>query len=385
MIAASNDRSWAVLTTGATQLLTCLAAARQTGVASEQLEVWSFFNPHPPLMAFVEETCRQFQVPYRGHLQDSVGFVLSRRRMVTHPVDWRWIFAPTSHAGGEILRQNPFLGRLVGKKIITPFKPYDDLSLLLCALGYPRVIYVADGPMVFGNFGSAHKNWVWRGVKNLAAQLPSAEVIHCPAFLEESTRAVGKPVVLSQDLMDACYARIAGLGVVKQVVAKLTTAINRTDGALILSQNLFPGLASPYEEVRYYSDLIAHAVQNHQGPVVFKPHPRDVAGKLSLIRDLCLPLSAKPVFLTQNEACVPVEVLASVLRLDGWRVYGACTSALMSCRDMLGAAPVCATSPQLPETTNLGIREFAGRFRLRLEDLAAAPLSEDRDVKAGLK
>lgn len=382
-MSACNDRPWAVLTTGATQLLTCLAAARQQGVAFEQLEVWSSFKPHPPLVAFIQEICGAFQVPYCGHLQDSIDFVLSRRWMVAHPSDWRWIFDPTSHARREILRQNPFLEPLVGKKIITPFKPYDDLSLMLCALGYPKVIYVADGPLVFGNFGSARKNWVWRGVKNLAAQLPSAEAICCPAFLEESSRAVGKPVVLPQSLMDACYARIAELEDVKQVVAKLTTAINRTDGALILSQNLYSGLATPCEDIRYYAELVAHAVKNHQGPVVFKPHPRDEADKLSAISDLCRQLSAKPVFLSQQEACVPVEVLASLLRLDGWRVYGACTSALMSCRDMLGMAPVCVTSSLLPETTNLVIREFAGRFQLRLEDLVAAPLSQDGGVQVG--
>lgn len=382
-MSACNDRPWAVLTTGATQLLTCLAAARQQGVAFEQLEVWSSFKPHPPLVAFVQEICGAFQVPYRGHLQDSVDFVLSRRWMVAHPSDWRWIFDPASHARREILRQNPFLEPLVGKKIITPFKPYDDLSLMLCALGYPRVIYVADGPLVFGNFGSAHKNWIWRGVKNLAAQLPSTETILCPAFLEESTRAVGKPLVVPQDLMDECYARIAGLEEVKQVVAKLTTAINRTDGALILSQNLYSGLATPFEDIRYYAELVAHAMKNHRGPVVFKPHPRDESDKLSAISDLCRHLPAKPAFLSQKEACVPVEVLASLLRLDGWRVYGACTSALMSCRDMLGMAPVCVTSSLLPETTNLVIREFAGRFQLHLEDLVAAPLSQDGGVKAG--
>ncbi len=380
-MSANNDRPWAVLTTGATQLLTCLAAARQQGVAFEQLEVWSSFESHPPLVAFIQEICGAFHVPYRGHLPNSVDFVLSRRWMMAHPSDWRWVFDPTSHARREILRQNPFLEPLVGKKIITPFKPYDDVSLLLCALGYPKVIYVADGPLVFGNFGSARKNWTWRGVKNLAAKLPSDETVLCPAFLEESTRAVGKPLVVPQDLMDECYVRIAGLEEVKQVVAKLTTTNNRADGALILSQNLYSGLATSFEDIRYYAALVAHAGKNHGGPVVFKPHPRDVADKLSLISDLCRPLPAKPVFLSQKEACVPVEVLATLLRLDGWRVYGACTSALMSCRDMLGMEPVCVASSLLPENTNRVIREFAGRFQLRLDDLERTPPPRDGTKK----
>ncbi|MFA6564724.1 MAG: hypothetical protein WCV00_22650 [Verrucomicrobiia bacterium] len=360
---------WAVLTPGGTQLLTAIALLRMKRIPADLVEVFSFFPRHDALMSFVERVSALFGLRYGGVLDDYVRFFLGKKEVVLKPSGWKWFWTPESYSRQAILRLNSHLKRIQRKSLIMAFKPYDDLSLLLCGLNYPNTIFIADGAVVFGGFAEKQKDWTWRGVRNIAAEIPLSEPIYGPSYLRASSERFGIPADVPDEILLDCYERLMDLPETRRARDLFETRESPAQCALVLGQNLSPVLAHPFQDVEYYSVLIRDLAARGFRHIVYKPHPRDEEAKSRIIRDLVRSDSANLCMMSSDEACVPVEALSRFVCSRGWTAFGACSSALSGCQDHMQMKVSCVTSSILPLQTRNIIAEFAARHKFGIHEI----------------
>ena len=136
---------------------------------------------------------------------------------------------------------------------------------------------------------------------------------------------------------------------------------------MIVSQPLGPDLCAFEEEVAFYCSMIRTLAENGFKRIVFKPHPRDGDNKIACVAETSRGVARNLRFLNREEAKVPIEVISHLGGTKNWLCAGACSSAILGCRDLLGMEPRCFLSRQLPERVQKLISVFAEQNHVPLE------------------
>ncbi len=370
IVPGQSSERWAILTPGGTQLLTAIALLRMKRIPTDSVEVFSFFHPHNVLMGFIERVSRLFGLCYGGVLEHYVRFYIGKKQVALNPSGWKWFWNPESYSRQTILRLNSDLNRIKGKNLITAFKPYDDLSLLLCALNYPETIFIADGAVVFGGFAEKQKDWTWRGIRNIAAEIPQTVPIYGPSYLHTSSKRFGIPSDIPDAILLECYEKLLELPEARRAKELFETRESMHQCALVLGQNLSPDLAHPFQDLEYYSALIKALVIRGFRHIIYKPHPRDEETKSRIIRDMVRDCDVKLCVMPPDEACIPVEALSRFVCTRGWTAFGACSSALSGCHDHMHMKVFCVSSNILPSKTRSIIAEFAANHGFVVQEIS---------------
>lgn len=361
------ERSWLLLPTGVSQLLTMLALVEQWGIVPAQAEMrpWMGGNTNARVKDMMRRMAALAGIRSGEDLDETFRFVLARRNLLSCSAGFKWMTQPGIYVSSLLRHQNPQWADCVGRPMMIPFKPYECFSLLLCAAGSPRLEFVADGPLIGADFWNKKSNWRWRGVHNYATRLPGPYRIHCPASLESDTRRFGTPEIVPEQRFKQVYARMAALPEVQRCARALDSGGMRC--ALVVSQPLWPEMCSLEEDTDYFFALMERLSAEGFQRIVFKPHPRDAADKLAMIAERCKHLGQRAEFLSETEAVVPIEVLAHYARTKGWICAGACSTAILSCRSGLGMQARCFTAGSLPFALQATIERFATQNEVQLD------------------
>jgi len=206
-------------------------------------------------------------------------------------------------------------------------------------------------------------------VRNPYSGSPRCE-IWAPEWLQEALAPFGDTHIIAETGFKAIVEKIllSSDFVSWKNSVPIPSGSVRRSCLLLQVFSLFNGM-DPFEELSFYAEVINHELEAYSDYLIVKPHPRDNAAKLSLLKLLVPPDKRSRVHIMQPSrfSVIPVELMLDVFGVD--TLVGCCSTALLYSRNMHDVSVRLYSGGTLPEHVRREIRRMASIGGFVVHDL----------------
>ncbi len=317
-------------TTGPFTLLCAAVFLQQKGWKDLPVSAFHFEHCTDTVLESEKWLCQALGITYRGNL----GRLGSAAKQVAKNFwrtakDWRipdFLFSWQSWGHEQL---SP-VDTVNIKHIILPFRP--RLSDVLLANLFPSasVHYIADG-LLMGHPTSLKLPLLWRICRLRNPFAPSdRQKIWTLSGLSKAVMAFGQPHELEEKYFLQLANKIVNNPDFAAWLHELFPQDKSIEYSCILLQNLQGKWLDPFEEISLYAKIIDKELRISNADIIVKPHPRDNAAKLTLLKLLIPEEQRKRVHFMEVSALsvLPVELMLECLPIR--TLIGLCSTALLT-------------------------------------------------------
>jgi hypothetical protein len=297
-----------IFSTGTYSLCLAVSLLKQKSLSNSHVSVFHYEHSNGLIMSCEKWICDLFDFRYLGNLghlnvqaNELLGHSLLNRLAKTFSFlnvwrQWGREHLPPMAAGKRIY-------------VIAPFRPHLSDVFLANLFHKDLIQYVPDGYLMgFPDFLKLPLIWRLARLRNPYSSRASLNV-HAPVSLKTRINHFSSHQTLDADSISFVSRKICNDPEFMKLRPKLFHGFEPRECSCLLLQcfSLFKWI-DPFEEISLYAQIVRKELERCDATLLIKPHPRDNAAKISLLKHLLSDVNPNRLYFMELDRLTPIPI-----------------------------------------------------------------------------